>query len=96
MVFTLRSRVIVMNQTPQGEKSISPWRKAVILRKEVGNWIPYLILPDLTDFSVLIRDDDATGNTLYIDHVRITVFYTPSGGGGDTSYTRRRKLSLED
>jgi hypothetical protein len=48
------------------------------------------------DFSVLIRDDDATGNTLYIDHVRITVFYTPSGGGGDTSYTRRRKLSLED
>ena len=47
------------------------------------------------DFSVLIRDDDTAGNTLNIDHVRITVFYTPSGGG-DISYTRRRKVSLED
>jgi len=45
------------------------------------------------DFSVLIRDDDADGNTLYIDHVRITVFYTPSGGGSDISYTRRTRTA---
>jgi hypothetical protein len=48
-------------------------------------------------FGALVRDNDASGELLFVDHIRITVYYTPSGGGGgDNSYTRRRKLSVED
>lgn len=47
-----------------------------------------------SDFCVLIRDNDTDGNQLLIDHVRITVHYSPTSGA-NISFTRRTR-SAED